>query len=401
MVVIMKLNSKCFSFPQMVGPYTFSIPENCLEKADMDALLTDPFVSHTCNSKFGSSTPVPSVQFSGKREDFFSAKRYMLNYVDEHEKKHHSVSSQPQQQPQPQEQHHPEVITKDLDSKVVEALQALMKEDFSKVEVEQTSGDRVKISCHGPTAQDIMNRIDLLRQEEVPLTDSDLEKIKQPMDTTAEGVTAYWLPVHDKGKVVIFCFDYNAVSKAKYLLNVKLGKFKVTARARRRFDGKKTETDSGSISQSHPHSLGYESSQPAVTGGAKDFTTKSGIRVSVYKTDITKLPVDAIVNVANEHLSHGGGVAYAIAKAAGFSLESEGEDYIQRNGPLKVTEVVVTTAGSLPCKKVLHAVGPRWSDYKDKTLCQQHLADTVYNCLHKANSMQIASLAVPSISSGK
>ena len=93
--------------------------------------------------------------------------------------------------------------------------------------------------------------------------------------------------------------------------------------------------------------------------------------------------------------------AYAIAKAAGFSLESEGEDYIQRNGPLKVTEVVVTTAGSLPCMKVLHAVGPRWSDYKDKTLCQQHLADTVYNCLHTADSMQIASLAVPSISSGK
>ena len=137
------------------------------------------------------------------------------------------------------------------------------------------------------------------------------------------------------------------------------------------------------------------------TGVAKDFTTKSGIKVMVYKTDITKLPVDAIANAANEHLAHGGGVAYAIAKAAGFSLESEGQDYIQRNGPLKVKEVVATTGGSLPCQKVLHAVGPRWSDYKDKAQCQEHLADTVYNCLRKADSMQLASLAIPSISSGK
>ena len=137
------------------------------------------------------------------------------------------------------------------------------------------------------------------------------------------------------------------------------------------------------------------------TGVAKYFTTKSGIKVMVYKTDITKLPVDAIVNAANEHLSHGGGVAYAIAKAAGFSLEDEGQDYIQRNGPLKVKEVVATTGGSLPCKKVLHAVGPRWSDYKDKAQCQEHLADTVYNCFHKADSMQLASLAIPPISSGK
>ena len=133
----------------------------------------------------------------------------------------------------------------------------------------------------------------------------------------------------------------------------------------------------------------------------KEFTTKSGIKVMVYKTDITKLPVDAIVNAANEHLAHGGGVAYAIAKAAGFSLEDEGQDYIQRNGPLKVREVVATTGGSLPCEKVLHAVGPRWSDYKDKAQCQEHLVDTVYNCLHKADSMQLASLAIPSISSGK
>ena len=123
--------------------------------------------------------------------------------------------------------------------------------------------------------------------------------------------------------------------------------------------------------------------------------------MNVYKIDITKLPVDAIVNSANEQLSHGGGVAYAIAKTAGFELEYEGADYIRRHGPLKVTEVAVTTGGSLLCKKVLHAVGPRWSDYTDKAECQQHLVDTVYNCLLKADSLGFTSVAVPSISWGK
>ena len=123
--------------------------------------------------------------------------------------------------------------------------------------------------------------------------------------------------------------------------------------------------------------------------------------MNVYKIDITKLPVDAIVNSANEQLSHGGGVAYAIAKTAGFELEYEGADYIRRHGPLKVTEVVVTTGGSLPCKKVLHAVGPRWSDYKDKAECRQRLVDTIYKCLLKADSLGFTSVALPSMSSGK
>ena len=120
----------------------------------------------------------------------------------------------------------------------------------------------------------------------------------------------------------------------------------------------------------------------------------------VYKADITKLSVESIANACNEHLVHGGGVAYAIAGAAGFSLEDEGQDFIQKHGPLKTTEVAVTTGGSLPCKKVLHAVGPRWSDYTDKGMCQQHLVDTVYNCLLKAESLGFTSIALPSISSG-
>ncbi|KAL8560296.1 hypothetical protein ACOMHN_006027 [Nucella lapillus] len=116
-------------------------------------------------------------------------------------------------------------------------------------------------------------------------------------------------------------------------------------------------------------------------------------------TDITKLPVDAIVNAANRHLQHGEGVAYAISRAAGFNLEDECAEHITRHGPLKVTEVVVTTGGQLPCSKVLHAVGPRWSDYEDKSACQRDLSDTVLNCLKTAHQHGCKSLAVSSISS--
>ena len=146
------------------------------------------------------------------------------------------------------------------------------------------------------------------------------------------------------------------------------------------------------------------SQQPGPSGvpaGVVPFVTKSGIKVYVYKAHITKLPVDAIANAANEQLSDGWGVAYAIARTAGYSLKNEGDDYIRRHGPLKVTEVAVTTGGSLPCKKVLHAVGPRWSDYTDKAECRQHLVDTVFICLLKADGLGFTSVALPSISSGK
>ncbi|XP_076471638.1 uncharacterized protein LOC143301313 [Babylonia areolata] len=174
---------------------------------------------------------------------------------------------------------------------------------------------------------------------------------------------------------------------------VKTGVVQTTTRHRRRFD------DGGRSGQMvnyapYTHQAWHQQTSPL------ELTTTVGrIKVSVYRTDITKLPVDAIVNAANEHLAHGGGVAYAIARAAGFSLESDGNEYIRKFGPLKVTQVVATTGGALPCRKVLHAVGPRWTDYKDKTQCYQHLSDTVYNCFSLASMNGFTSLAVSSISS--
>jgi O-acetyl-ADP-ribose deacetylase (regulator of RNase III) len=73
-------------------------------------------------------------------------------------------------------------------------------------------------------------------------------------------------------------------------------------------------------------------------------------------------PVDAIVNAANGRLAHAGGVAGIIACAAGPALQEESDRLVRTQGPFSTGEAVVTTAGKLPFKGVIHAVGPRFGE---------------------------------------
>ncbi len=74
-------------------------------------------------------------------------------------------------------------------------------------------------------------------------------------------------------------------------------------------------------------------------------------RLEVLQADVTKLDVDAIANAANTELRHGGGVAAAIARAAGPELERESRE----RAPIALGEAVETTAGELPARWVIHA----------------------------------------------
>ena len=112
--------------------------------------------------------------------------------------------------------------------------------------------------------------------------------------------------------------------------------------------------------------------------------------------DLLGEPVDCIVNAANGGLSHGGGVALAIAEAAGAKLEAECENIIETQGRIAVTQSVVTSAGNLPFKGVIHAVGPRMGEGDE----ERKLARTLMLAFLQAHQRGWASLAFPGVSSG-
>lgn len=115
-------------------------------------------------------------------------------------------------------------------------------------------------------------------------------------------------------------------------------------------------------------------------------------RLRVIRGDLTEAPVDAIVNAANSHLRHGGGVAGAIVRKGGGIIQAESD----RIGYVPVGECAVTTAGALPAKHVIHAVGPRWGEGNEEA----KLRSAVRNTLKTAEEKGFATVAMPAISAG-
>lgn len=93
-----------------------------------------------------------------------------------------------------------------------------------------------------------------------------------------------------------------------------------------------------------------------------EFVTESGVTLVACMGDLCLETSDAIVNAANEHLSHGGGIAAAICRAAGPCVQQESNAWVQENG-LAITglKAAHTSSGNLPCKHVIHVAGPIWS----------------------------------------
>lgn len=127
----------------------------------------------------------------------------------------------------------------------------------------------------------------------------------------------------------------------------------------------------------------------------------NGINTKIYQGSIVKARVGAIVNAANERLDNCGGVADVIARAAGDKMEDDCREKIRKEKRIKVSENVVTCAGNLPCRWIIHAVGPRWDDYFYKEKALDDLYKTVFNVLKTASESRMKSVVMPPISSGK
>ncbi len=122
----------------------------------------------------------------------------------------------------------------------------------------------------------------------------------------------------------------------------------------------------------------------------------TGQTVQLVQGDLTAEQVDAIVNAANEHLAHGGGVAWAIVRKGGEVIQQESDEWIRAQGLVSHAHPAWTSGGLLPAKYVIHAVGPVWGDGDEDA----KLSAAVRGSLHVADELGLASIAMPAISTG-
>uniref|UniRef100_G1Q873 Poly [ADP-ribose] polymerase n=1 Tax=Myotis lucifugus TaxID=59463 RepID=G1Q873_MYOLU len=141
-------------------------------------------------------------------------------------------------------------------------------------------------------------------------------------------------------------------------------------------------------------------------GGGSDGQTCScrtelapGVSLIVQKGDLTRFPVEVVVNAANEDLRLSGGLAAALSKAAGPELQADCDRIVKKKGKIAIGHATISKAGKLPYHQVIHAVGPKW-DSSDVLGCVSQLKNAVKKSLHLASKCQYQSIAIPAISSG-
>lgn len=122
------------------------------------------------------------------------------------------------------------------------------------------------------------------------------------------------------------------------------------------------------------------------------------LNVRVIKGDITKIEVDVIVNAANNKLVGGGGVDGAIHSAGGPAIMKACDTIRKEKGGCATGEAVITTAGKLSAKYVIHTVGPIWKGGNANE--EELLASAYKNSLHLADQYKMTSIAFPNISTG-
>jgi O-acetyl-ADP-ribose deacetylase len=114
--------------------------------------------------------------------------------------------------------------------------------------------------------------------------------------------------------------------------------------------------------------------------------------IRLTSADLTEREVDAIVNAANSHLQHGGGVAGAIVRKGGRIIQEESDAI----GFVPVGGAAMTSGGRLRARHVIHAVGPRMGEGDE----DRKLKSAITSVLKLATEKGFASIAVPAISAG-
>ncbi|MBN1176571.1 MAG: O-acetyl-ADP-ribose deacetylase [Dehalococcoidales bacterium] len=126
--------------------------------------------------------------------------------------------------------------------------------------------------------------------------------------------------------------------------------------------------------------------------------TANQATLSIIQGDITVQDTDAIVNAANSGLMGGGGVDGAIHRAGGPAILEECKQIVARQGRLPAGQAVVTTAGNMKTRHVIHTVGPIWHGGSQDE--PETLAGAYRESLKLAAANNLTSVSFPSISTG-
>lgn len=236
------------------------------------------------------------------------------------------------------------------------------------------------------------------------IEDEKLHQIERSLSSSEE-ILCYKI---DSQNLIFYGFSYEKLGVAKHKSEILLGlKQQSTGRRHRVIATDQTFEKDDDKTRGDPkykrfhdggRSMSYTGSSATVL--EQIYKTAEGIIVKVYNGSILSLKVDCIVNAANAQLSHGGGVAEVISRAAGYRFQQESDDYIQQYGSLDVGTCCSTSAGDLNYTNVIHTVGPNWYKYTDKKLCCSDLKMAVECCFYEAEVCNLSSIAVPSISAG-
>ena len=122
------------------------------------------------------------------------------------------------------------------------------------------------------------------------------------------------------------------------------------------------------------------------------------VKFELVQGNLVNESVSALVNAANEKLEHIGGLAKAISDAGGPSIQADSNAHITKNGKLKEGDIVCLDSGDLPCRKLIHAVGPRWKGGSQNE--ETALYFTVHKILKLADKESLESIALPALSCG-
>ena len=166
-------------------------------------------------------------------------------------------------------------------------------------------------------------------------------------------------------------------------------------------------TVEGGMSQQESYDTGLGTHEMAMAAPemisfeTSSYRSENGVCISLRYGDITAEEVDAIVNPVNEFLAHVAGLAKLIVQRGGLEIERESDTLMRKRGyqALHIGDAVPTVAGNLPCKFVIHAVGPEWVKHSH-TENMKLLKKACLQSLKVASKLGLSSIAIPAISSG-